>query len=141
MCSPCRGECEPDGASLQFGAFLALLAAGLLAGARLAPRAFLALLGPRYAGLDGELVLVVASAGLTLVGGYAVAVNNARSWTRWQPAAVAFLFVCQVALAATLPLATTRGLLLFGLGSNTAGVLAQLVVAAVGFARPKWVTW
>ena len=126
---------------LQFGAFLALVAAGLLAAARLAPRAFLALLGPRYGGLDAELVLVVASAGLTLVGGYAVAVNNARSWTRWQPIAVAFLFVCQVALAATLPLGTTRGLLLFGLGSNAAGVLAQLVVAAVGFSRPRWVTW
>lgn len=126
---------------LQFGAFLAAIAGTLLGAAALAPHAFLALLGPSYRGLDRELLLVVASAGVTLVGGYAVAVNNARSWTRWQVGAVAFLIVCQVALATALPLGTTEGLLWFGLGSNVAGFVAQLAVALCGFVRPSWVMW
>ena len=126
---------------LQFGVLLVALAAVLVAAALVAPRAFLALLGPGYRGLEGELLLVVASSGLTLLGGYAVAVNNARSWTRWQVGAVAFLFVWQAALAAVLPLDTTRGILLFGLGSNAAGLLAQSLIALGGFARPKWVSW
>src|SRR5690606_13779314 len=98
-----------------FGAALLAIAAALLGAAAFFPGAFLALLGPHYRGLHGELLLVVATAGIALLGGFAVAVNNARSWNRCQPAAVATLIAGQVAMVSFLPLSTTRGLLLFGL--------------------------
>lgn len=126
---------------LQYGCFLALIAASLVLAAMLAPGAFLMLLGPHYAGLYRELLLVVTAAALSLLGGYAVAVNNARSWTRWQGAAVFTLVVSQALLAATLPLATTSGVLLFNAVSAAVGLLAQLVITAVAFVRPGLVHW
>lgn len=126
---------------LQFGGLLLALALALLAVAALAPGLFLWLLGESYSGLHRELVVVVAGAGLTLLGGYAVSVNLARSWTRWETAAVLVLFLSQVALAALLPLGTTSGVLLFNLGTAAVGLALQAAVAAAGFARPEWVRW
>jgi O-antigen/teichoic acid export membrane protein len=125
----------------QFGAFLACLALALFAAAALFPRLFLLLLGPKYSGLDHELLLVLATSGFSLLGGYAVGVNNARSWNRWQPAAVGILALCQAALVFQLPLGTTSGVLWFGLISTVVACLLQLVTAVVGFSRPKWVRW
>ncbi len=127
--------------SLQFGASLALLGAALLAVAAAAPRPFLLVLGANYQGLDHELVLVVVGAALTLLGGYVGAVNLARSWTRWQNLLLALHLAGQAALIAWLPLATTRGVLLFGCGTAAVGLLLQAAVLAVGFARPRWVHW
>lgn len=124
-----------------FGAALAAVAVAILGTAALVPGSFLALLGPNYRGLHGELLLVVTTAGVTLLGGFAVAVNNARSWNRWQPLAVAMLIAGQVAMVALLPLSTTRGLLLFGLGSAVLGTFAQLIITGVAFVRPARVAW
>jgi hypothetical protein len=126
---------------LQFGLFLATLAAALWTAADLFPHLFLLLLGPKYQGLTSELLIVVATAGVTLVGGYVVAVNNARSWNRWQVGALTFLVLCQVGLAISLPLNTTAGVLWFGLGSAAAGTLGQSVILLAGFTRPGWVRW
>ncbi|HEX4956208.1 MAG TPA: hypothetical protein VF017_22695 [Thermoanaerobaculia bacterium] len=127
--------------SLQFGALLAGLGAALLAVAAAAPRPFLLILGANYQGLDRELVLVVAGAALTLLGGYAVAINSARSWNRWQTPLLVLHLAGQVALITWLPLSTTRGVLLFGCGTAAVGLLLQAAVLAVGFVRPKWVHW
>jgi O-antigen/teichoic acid export membrane protein len=126
---------------LQYGALLALIAAGLLAFAALFPGLFLFVLGSSYKGLHRELLLVVASSGLTLLGGYAVGVNFARSWNRWEGAAVLVLIAAQAVFAAVLPLSTTAGVLLFGLLSGVVGLVLQLTITAVGFRRPEWVQW
>jgi hypothetical protein len=125
----------------QFGAFLLFLAVALLAAAWLQPGAFLILIGPHYAGLNRELLLAVAGAGVSLLGGYVVGVNVARSWTRWTSGAVVLLVATQALLVAVLPLDTTAGVLAFGLMSTSIGMLAQLVVTAAGFLRPQWVKW
>jgi O-antigen/teichoic acid export membrane protein len=125
----------------QFGGALAALALALLAGAALFPGALLWILGEKYAGLHRELVLVVAGAGLTLLDGYAVSVNLARSWTRWQGLAMLSLVAAQAVLVATLSLSTTPGILTFNLLSSAAALAAQLAVAAIGFTRPQWVEW
>ncbi len=126
---------------LAFAGFLAAIAAGLFAFATLFPQPFLWVLGPRYQGLHAELLLVVAGAGVTLLSGYAVAVNGARSWNRWQAGAMVVLIAAQGTLAATLPLSTTAGLLWFNLGTALVGLLLQVAIAAVGFSRPRWVHW
>jgi O-antigen/teichoic acid export membrane protein len=126
---------------LQFGALHVTVALGMLAAAALFPGAFLFLLGKHYAGLGRELLLVIGGAGLTLLDGYAVAVNLARSWTRWQGAAVLSLALTQAALVALLPLSTTSGVLLFNLLSSGAALAGQLALNVAGFHRPRWVQW
>lgn len=126
---------------LQFGGALAAIALVLLAGAALFPGPLLWILGESYSGLHRELVLVVAGAGLTLLGGYAVSVNLSRAWTRWETVAVAALFLAQVGLVAVLPLRTTSGVLLFNLGTAAVGLALQIAMTWIGFVRPQWVRW
>ena len=126
---------------LQFGALLLGVALAMMTAAALAPEALLWLLGPHYAGLHRELLLVVGSSGLMLLGGYAVSVNLARSWNRWEGLAVVLLVAAQAGLVAVLPLGTTGGVLLFNLLSAAVGLILQLVIALGGFTRPEWVRW
>jgi O-antigen/teichoic acid export membrane protein len=126
---------------LQFGATLAAVALAMLAAAAAFPGLFLLLLGEHYAGLHRELLLVVGGAGLTLLDGYAVSVNLARSWTRWQGAAVGSLIAVQALLVVLLPLSTTAGVLSFNLLGGAAALLGQLAILAIGFTRPSWVHW
>ena len=126
---------------LQFGVLLAIVAGALFVAASLFPHLLLMLLGDKYAGLDRELRLVVAGAGLTLLGGYAVSVNLARSWTRWETAAALSLMAAQAGLVAVLPLGTTSGVLWFNLLTAAVGLSLQLAVGLTGFIRPSWVAW
>lgn len=126
---------------LQFGAALAAVALAMFVAAAALPGLFLFLLGKHYSGLHRELLLVVGGAGLTLLDGYAVSVNLARSWTRWQGAAVGGLIAVQALLVAFLPLSTTAGVLSFNLLAGAAALLGQLAILAVGFTRPSWVHW
>jgi O-antigen/teichoic acid export membrane protein len=126
---------------LQFGGLLLALALALLAVASLVPGALLLILGKQYAGLHRELVLVIASAGLTLLGGYVVSVNFARSWNRWETLAVLLYAAAQAGFVALLPLGTTAGVLQFNLLSAVAGLVLQLVITVFGFKRPRWVQW
>jgi O-antigen/teichoic acid export membrane protein len=126
---------------LQFGGLLAAMAAALLLAAWAAPRPFLWLLGERYAGLDHELLLVVATAGVALIGGYVVTVNLARSWTRWQALTVVVEIGVLAACVAALPLSTSAGVLTLGLLCAASGTLLQMVVTYLGFRRPAWVYW
>ncbi len=126
---------------LQYGGFLAVVAAALLVGSILVPRAFLFVLGPHYRSLDRELMLTVAGAGLTLVGGYSVAVNLARSWNRWQGGAVAAQVVTQALLVALLPLGTTAGVLTFNVITAATGLAVQLIFNLLGFVAPRRVHW
>lgn len=126
---------------LQFGAALAAVALAMIVAAAAFPGLFLLLLGKHYSGLHRELLLVVGGAGLTLLDGYAVSVNLARSWTRWQGAAVGSLIAVQALLVVLLPLSTTAGVLSFNLLAGAAALLGQLAILAVGFSRPSWVHW
>ena len=126
---------------LQFGALLLAVAAAMTAVAAAVPGIFLILLGGHYAGLHRELLLVVASSGLTLLGGYAVSVNLARSWNRWEGLAVVLLIAVQAVLVAVLPLGTTAGVLSFNLLTAATGLMLQLVITLGGFIRPRWVQW
>jgi len=126
---------------LQFGSLHLLLVATLLAVAWAAPRPFLLLLGPNYLGLHKELLLVVAGAGLSLLDGYLVAINLARSWTRWQGLALLSLVGAQAILVAVLPLDTSAGVLRFNVASAAAAFIGQAATLVIGFVRPQWVHW
>lgn len=125
----------------QFGAALAAVALTMLAAVAVAPGLFLLLLGKHYAGLHHELVLVVAGASLSLLDGYVVSVNLARSWTRWQGLAVGSLIAVQAVLLMFLPLSTTAGVLTFNLLTAGVTLVFQTAIVLAGFARPHWVSW
>jgi len=126
---------------LQFGALLAAIAAAMVAVAAVFPRVLLFVLGAHYAGLDSELLLVIGAAGASLLDGYLVSVNFARSWTRWQ---TVFLMV-QVAIQASLiylfPLSSTYNVLRFNFLSACLALGLQALIATIGFTRPRWVRW
>jgi|GEM_PF-721749 len=126
---------------LQYGGLLLALALAMLAVAVLFPGALLLILGKHYAGLHRELLLVIAGSGLTLLGGYVVSVNFARSWNRWETLAVLLYIAAQASFVAVLPLGTTAGVLQFNLLSAAAGLALQLAITAIGFWRPRWVQW
>jgi O-antigen/teichoic acid export membrane protein len=126
---------------LQFGALLLAVAVSLLLFAVLMPKVFLFLLGAHYAGLDSELLLVIGGAGLSLLDGYVVSVNIARSWTRWQ---IGFLIVqvtAQAGLIALFPLTSTYNVLRFNFLSAGVAFGLQAVICTLGFTRPHWVRW
>lgn len=125
----------------QYGAFHVAIALALVGAGLVAPDLFLLLLGDSYAGLHTELLLVMASAGLTLVDGYLVGVNHSRSWNRWQGWAVVVIAGAQVALVALLDLSTTAGVLTFGMLTLVVGFAAQMVMTLAAFVRPQWVEW
>ncbi len=124
---------------LQFGALLAALGAGLVAVAWQFPEPLLALLGRNYRGLPGELRLVLLGAAISLLSGFAVGVNLARAWNRWETLAVVVLIAAQAGFVATLPMASTAGVLRFQVLSSLVGLLLQLAITAVGLRRPQWV--
>jgi hypothetical protein len=126
---------------LQCGGFLLAIAASLLAAAALLPRVFLAVLGPHYRGLDRELLLIVLAAGLALLDTYALGINGARSWNRWQSAALGALIVIQGVAISCLPLSTTRNVLVFNVLTAGVGFASQAAMNLIGFARPRWVRW
>jgi hypothetical protein len=126
---------------LQCGALLVLAVAGLLAAAAVVPRLFLLILGPAYHGLRRELFLIVLSSGLALLDGYALGINTARSWNRWQAAALFALFAVQTTAIALLPLSSTWNVLLFNVFTAGVGFATQVLFNALGFTRPRWVRW
>lgn len=126
---------------LQFGGALIGVSLTLLAAAALAPGPLLWILGESYAGLHRELLLVVAGAGCSLIGGYVVNVNLARAWTRWQSATVIVEIAAQALLIVLLPLDTTAGVLTLTLLSTAVGLALQLVVTWFGFRHPERVEW
>jgi hypothetical protein len=126
---------------LQFGALLVAVAGGLLAFAALFPRALLFVLGAHYSGLDSELLLVIGGAGLSLLDGYLVSVNIARSWTRWQTGFLIVQVATQAGLIALFPLTSTYNVLRFNFLSAGLACGLQTVICTLGFTRPHWVRW
>ncbi len=124
---------------LQFGLALVGLGGLLFAAAVAAPREFLAILGPHYRGLHTELLLVVGTAWLTLLGGYLVGVNLSRAWNRIESLSVVVLILCQAGFVSLMPLDTTMGVLRFGLLSAATGLALQILTAMLGFSGSTWV--
>lgn len=125
----------------RYGALLAGLAGSLWLAAALLPDLFLALLGEHYHGLQRELLLLIAGSGLSMLGAYVANVNLSRGWTRLQAVALAFEVSTQAVLIATLPLATTAGVIWFQVGGAIAGITFQLAIFTLGCRRPAWVAW
>ncbi len=125
----------------QFGSALAALALSIFGAAVLFPAGFLAVLGPHYRGLRHELLLTVAASGFTLLDGFLVNINLARSWTRLQAVGLVIQIAFQAGFMVRLPLSTTANVMLFSLASAIVAFLIQAITVAIGFSRPHWLHW
>jgi len=125
----------------QFGAALAIWPIALLGAAALAPRAFLFVLGPHYQGLESELLWLVGAAGFSLLDGYFVSVNLARSWTRFQVPMLVVQIAVQALMIMQWHLSTTEHVMMFNLVSAAFACTLQLINLGIGFSRPAWVHW
>lgn len=126
---------------LQYSGFLAAVAACFLLAAAAFPDELLWIIGPNYSGLHHELLLTVGTAGISLLTALAVGVTMTRSWTRWNIGILVLHVSAQAVLVATLPLATTQGVLTFGLLSAAVGFTLQSSNNFIGFRRPALVQW
>lgn len=120
---------------LQFGAILWVCGTALVVGAWLLPGPFLWLIGSNYQHLARELVLLLVTAVLALLGGYTVAINQVRGWVRLQPAALAVYVCAQIVMIASLPLSSTAGVITFNLYSAAFGLALQLLINIAGLMR------
>jgi O-antigen/teichoic acid export membrane protein len=126
---------------VQFGLALLAFSALLVLAAAAVPDALLAVIGAHYRGLRTELLVVMTTAGLGLVSSFAVGVNLARSWTRYQALAALLMAGSQLAFVLILNLESTWGVLVFGMLSAIVGLLLQLAIGLGGFVSPRLVAW
>jgi len=122
-----------------FGAVAAAAGFGLaLVGlARVFPGAFLWILGPKYAGLRFEVIQVMLSSAMGLVGGLMASINGARRFVyHWDNMTrnVATLII-QVLFIWKADLSSVRSVLWFGIFTGLPSLIMQTVVAFYGCAR------
>lgn len=119
--------------TLRYGAFLLLIAGGLLGLVTWRPAAVLSVLGASYRGLDREMLVILLSGVVGLFGAFLAQVNRSRAWTRGLWRVILAAIAAQLVYAATVPLESTLAML--GLGLTAAAVLltGHLTMTITGF--------
>jgi len=115
-----------------------LLTTVVLSGAAfLLPEPLLWLLGARYQHLLQEVPYIVLAGALSFAGGALWSIHAARKWVFWR--ATVFYIACvlatQLVFIATVDLSVTMNVVLMGVATNFAGLLAQGLVAWTGLRR------
>jgi hypothetical protein len=105
--------------------------------ARLFPAAFLWILGPKYAQLRFEVMLVMITGSMGLVGGIMATINGARRFVYyWDNVTRNILtLLVQIVFIWKADLSNVRTVLWFGVASGLPSLLLQALVALYGFAR------
>jgi O-antigen/teichoic acid export membrane protein len=119
------------------GAVVLVGAVGLafIVAAWLFPELFLWILGPKYAGLRIEVLLVMVGSAFRLVAGLAAAINGSRRFTYWwhNLATIALTLGVQGIFLWKTDLGSVRVALWFVVASSAASMLVNLLCAVYGF--------
>ncbi|MGN6616298.1 MAG: polysaccharide biosynthesis protein [Ilyomonas sp.] len=105
---------------LQIQIALVLLVAFIITGVSLFPSEVLWVLGSEYANLEKELVLVIASAGLSLIAGSTFALCAARGWIIKPFFSISIEIIAIIIGALFLNISSLRGILIFNIVSVSA---------------------
>ena len=99
------------------------------------PEIFLWILGPKYAGLRVEVLLVMIGSGFRLIAGLAAAINGSRRFTYWwhNLSTIALTLLVQGIFLWKTDLGSIRVVLWFGIASSAASMLVNLLCAVYGF--------
>jgi len=101
------------------------------------PQVFLWILGPKYAGLRFEVLLVMIGSAFRLIAGLAAAINGSRRFNYWWhnvltivlPLAIQGVFLWKSDLG------SVQAVLWFGIASSAASMVVNLLCAVYGFLR------
>jgi O-antigen/teichoic acid export membrane protein len=121
--------------TVRYGGFLLLIALALIGLVAWRPAAVLSILGASYLALDREVLAILLTGILSLLGAYVAQVNRSRAWTAGLWRVILAAVSAQLVYAAAIPLESTLAML--GLGLTAAAVLltGHLSMAITGFLR------
>jgi O-antigen/teichoic acid export membrane protein len=101
------------------------------------PEAFLWILGPKYAGLHYEVLLVMIGSAFRLVAGLAAAINGSRRFNYWWHnfSTIVLTLAVQGIFLWKSDLGSVQAVLWFGIASSAASMVVNLLCAVYGFVR------
>jgi O-antigen/teichoic acid export membrane protein len=105
--------------------------------ARVFPGLFLWILGPKYAGLRTEVVLVIVAGAISLVGGVIASVNGSRRFTFYSFVLTdnVVTLIVQAICIWKMDLSTVRNVLWFNIATILPTFVTGILAAFYGFAR------
>lgn len=98
---------------------------------------FLCLLGPRYAHLHQELLLVLAGIALSTLSGFVWALNNTRAWIRRVWLTIPVTLLSQAAAAFLFDLSTVKGVAGFIIATGIVQCCHAFTVCILGLTHPE----
>jgi len=112
-------------------------AAGVVALARVFPGLFLWVLGPKYAGLRTEVVLVILSGAISLVAGVVASINGSRRFIYYSfvLADTILTLILQAVYIWKVDLSTVKAVLWFNIFTMFPTLAIAVLTALFGFAR------
>jgi len=111
--------------------------AGAVALARVFPGLFLWVLGPKYAGLRTEVVLVIVAGAISLVGGVIASINSSRRFN-YYPFVITdniLTLIVQAICIWKMDLSTVKAVLWFGIASSLPTFAIGILTAFYGYAK------
>jgi hypothetical protein len=110
-------------------------ALSIVALAALFPQLFLWVLGPRYANLQFELLLVISNGAIGLISGVVYTINNSRRFVYWWQniTTISLTIVVQSLYLWKGDLHTVRSVLWFGIAATSVSCSVQIASAFYGF--------
>jgi O-antigen/teichoic acid export membrane protein len=111
--------------------------AGAIALARVFPGLFLWILGPKYADLRTEVVLVIVAGAISIVGGIIACINGSRRFTYYSfvLADNIVTLIVQAIFIWKMDLSTVRAVLWFNIATITPTFIIGILASFYGFAR------
>ena len=123
--------------ALLIGAMTAI-GVSIVAAALLFPHAILAVLGPKYHGLDRELAWIVGASAVSLVSAASYLLNSARGWIRGIWIGVPATLAAQIALATYVDLSSVSGAVLMQASASAAPLAINLAIGLLNMRRSAW---
>jgi O-antigen/teichoic acid export membrane protein len=117
---------------------MTVIGGSLVLASLLFPRAILAVIGPKYYGLERELAWMVTATAIGLVASASYLLNSARGWVRGIWIGVPATVAAQIALALYVDLSTVRGAVLMQGSAAAAPLLINLAIGGWNMRRAVW---
>ncbi|MFC5862548.1 hypothetical protein ACFPT7_09625 [Acidicapsa dinghuensis] len=113
------------------------LCGSITGAAALFPRLFLLILGPKYAGLNLELLLVIAAASIGFLAGVLYVVHCSRRFVYWWSGLLTIVLtvILQIIYIWRVDLGTMKAVLTLGLLSSIIGLFVNVLTGIYGFVR------
>jgi len=111
--------------------------AGAVALARVFPGLFLWVLGPKYAGLRTEVILVIVTGAISLVGGVISSINSSRRFNYYSFVITdnILTLIVQIICIWRMDLSTVKAVLWFGIASSLPTFAIGILTAFYGYAK------